>query len=216
MSWLPAAGLLAPGATDLDGQLRLAGERLGTASRAVAASALLEGYAWTLAHPLFAAVAAGDPPPDLAAGNVAVRFANGLPAEVTVRGAPVPAALAARRMVEGHLAVLVTRLVERRVGRGPRALWGLVSNGCAAAALEEAQAAGHSARQTVELVEWFFGTPDLPLPVPPLLRVATGAGDRLVRRRVTCCLIDSVTGQLCATCPLLPVEEIRRRVRDLP
>ena len=46
------------------------------------------------------------------------------------------------RLVDGHLAALVARLAERRVRRGPRALWGLVANGCAAALLEQARAAG--------------------------------------------------------------------------
>jgi FhuF 2Fe-2S C-terminal domain len=115
-------------------------------------------------------------------------------------------------MVDGHLAVLVARLAERRVRRGPRALWGLVANACAAAAIEEAQAAGHSARRTAELVDAFFGTPGWPLPTPPLLQVAAGGRDRLVRRRVTCCLHYTVADSPCTTCPLLPAEETKRRM----
>lgn len=213
MTWLPAADLLAAGSADLEAQLKLASERLGTASLAVAASALLEGYAWTLARPLFSAAAAGDPPADLAAGNVLVRFADGSPAEVVVGSAPAPPqAVAAARMVDRHLAILITRLTERRVRRGPRALWGLVANACAAAAIEEAQAAGHSARRTAELVDAFFGTPGRPLPTPPLLQVAAGGRDRLVRRRVTCCLHYTVADSPCTTCPLLPAEETKRRM----
>jgi hypothetical protein len=210
---VPAADLLAADSADLEVQLKLAGERLGTASLAVAASVLLEGYAWTLARQLFSSVAAGDPPADLAAGNVLVRFADGSPAEVVVGSAPAPPpAVAAARMVDGHLAVLIARLTERRVRRGPRALWGLVANGCAAAALEEAQAAGHSPRRTAELVDAFFGTPGRPLPSPPLLQVAIGGRDHLARRRVTCCLNYTVADSPCATCPLLPAEETRRRM----
>jgi hypothetical protein len=213
VTWLPATELLAAGSAHLEMQLKLAGERLGTASPAVAASALLEGYAWTLARPLFAAVAAGDPPADLAAGNVLVRFADGFPVEVVVGGAPAPPpAVAAARMVDGHLAVLVACLIERRVRRGPRALWGLVANACAAAAIEEAQAAGHPAGRTAELVDAFFGTPGRPLPSPPLLQVGIGGRDRLVRRRVTCCLNYTVADRPCATCPLLPAAETRRRM----
>jgi hypothetical protein len=211
VTWLPTADLLAAGSADLEIQLKLAGERLGTGSLAVAASMLLESYAWTLARPLFAAVAAGDPPADLAAGNVLVRFTGGSPVEVVLASAPAPPpALAAARMVDGHLAVLIARLIERRVRRGPRALWGLVANGCAAAALEEAQVACYSARRTAELVDAFFGTPGRPLPSPPLLQVGIGGRDRLVRRRVTCCLNYTVADRPCATCPLLPAEETKR------
>jgi hypothetical protein len=210
VTWLPADDLLAPGAADLEAQLKLAGERLATAGLAVAASALLEGYAWTLARPLFAAAAGGAAAPDLAAGNVAVRFADGLPAEVATGTAPpAPPALAARRLLDGHLALLVARLLERRVRRGPRALWGLVANACAAAALEEARAAGLPHPRTVALVDEFFAVPGRPLPPPRLLAVA---GDRLVRRRVTCCLIYTVAAGPCATCPLLPAAETRRRL----
>jgi hypothetical protein len=99
----------------------------------------------------------------------------------------------------GHLAVLVARLIERRVRRGPRALWGLVAKACAAAAIEEARTAGHSARRTAELVNAFFEAPGWLLPPPPLLQVAADGRDRLVRRRV-----------------LLPALHRRRRaVRDL-
>ena len=163
MTWLAADDLLGPVPLELDLQLELAGERLGSDSLAVTASSLLEGYAWALARPLFAALAAGGPAPDLAAGNVLLAFAGGRLAEVAVRDpAPPPggAAGAVARLVGDHLALLVARLAERRVRRGPRALWGLVANGCAAAVLAETEAAG----------------------------------------------------QPCATCPLLPPAETRRRL----
>ena len=68
MTWLAAGDLLGPVPVELDLQLKLAAERLGTDRLAVAASALLEGYAWTLGLPLSAALATGAPAPDLAAG----------------------------------------------------------------------------------------------------------------------------------------------------
>jgi hypothetical protein len=213
VTWLPATELLAAGSAHLEMQLKLAGERLGTASPAVAASALVEGYAWTLARPLFAAVAAGEAPADLAAGNVLVSFADGLPAAVAAGDAPAPPpAAAAVRMVDGHLAVLVARLLERGVRRGPRALWGLVANACAAAAIEEAQAAGHPPRRAAKLVDAFFTAPIWPLPTPPLILLTTGGHARLVRRRVTCCLNYTVADGPCATCPLLPAEETSQRM----
>ena len=218
MTWLAADDLLGPVPLELDLQLKLAGERLGSDSLAVTASALLEGYAWALARPLFAALAAGGPAPDLAAGNVLLAFAGGRLAEVAVLSpAPPPggAAGAVAQLVGDHLALLVARLAERRVRRGPRALWGLVANGCAAAVLAEAQAAGLPAGETGRLLGQLLDAPGRPLPAPAVLQTGPDGQPRLVRRRVTCCLNYTVAGQPCATCPLLPPAETRRRLLTL-
>jgi hypothetical protein len=215
VTWLAADDLLGPVPLELDLQLKLAGERLGSDSLAVTASALLEGYAWALARPLFAALAAGGPAPDLAAGNALLAFAGGRLAEVAVRSpAPPPggAAGAVARLVGDQLALLVARLAERRVRRGPRALWGLVANGCAAAVLAEAQAPGLPAGATGRLLGQLLDVPGRPLPAPAVLQTGPDGQPRLVRRRVTCCLNYTVAGQPCATCPLLPPAETRRRL----
>ena len=208
MTWPAAGDLLGPVPVELDLQLKLAAERPGTDRLAVAASALLEGYAWTLGLPLSAALATGAPAPDLAAANVRLRFDGGRPAEVALRDPAAPpggGAGAVARLVDGHLGALVARLAERRVRRGPRALWGLVANGCAAALLEQARAAGlppppGSPRCSTSSSP----PPGRSLPTPALLPVGHADDPRLVRRRVTCCLNYTVTGQPCATCPLLP------------
>ena len=215
MTWLAAGDLLGPVPVELDLQLKLAAERLGTDRLAVAASALLEGYAWALGLPLFAALATGAPAPDLAAGNVRLRFGGGGLAEVGLRDpAPPPGggAGAVARLVDGHLAALVARLAERRVRRGPRALWGLVANGCAAALVEQARAAGLPPGRVAPLLDQLLAIPGRPLPAPALLQVGPADGGCLVRRRVTCCLNYTVAGQPCATCPLLPPAETRRRL----
>jgi ferric iron reductase protein FhuF len=215
VTWLAAGDLLGPVPVELDLQLKLAAERLGADRLAVAASALLEEYAWALGLPLFAALATGAPAPDLAAGNVRLRFDGGRPAEVEVRDPAAPpggGAGAVARLVDGHLAALVARLAERRVRRGPRALWGLVANGCAAALLEQARAAGLPPGRVAPLLDQLLGAPGRPLPAPALLQVGPADGPCLVRRRVTCCLNYTVAGQPCATCPLLPPAETRRRL----
>jgi hypothetical protein len=215
MTWLAADDLLGPVPEELDLQLKQAGERLGTDSLAVAASAFLEGYAWTLARPLFAALAGGRPAPDLAAANVGLRLDGGLLAEVAVRDPAPPAGGAggaAARLVDGHLGPLAARLAERPVRRGRRALSGLVANGCAAALLEEAGAAGLPAAAAGRLLAGFLGSVATPLPPPTLLRVGPDGQARLVRRRVTCCLVYRVSGQPCATCPLLSPAETHRRL----
>ena len=215
MTWLAAGDLLGPVPVELDLQLKLAAERLGTDRLAVAASALLDGYAWTLGLPLSAALATGAPAPDLAAANVRLRFDGGRPAEVELRDPAAPpggGAGAVARLVDGHLAALVARLAERRVRRGPRALWGLVANGCAAALLEQARAAGLPPARVAPLLDQLLTTPGRSLPTPALLQVGPADDPRLVRRRATCCLNYTVAGQPCATCPLLPPAETRRRL----
>jgi hypothetical protein len=216
VTWLAAGELLAPGSADLDAQLKLAGETLGSARPGVAASALLEGWAMALTRPLARAMATGAAPPDLAAGNVRLRFTGGLVAAAAVADPAPPgggAAGAATRLRADHHAVLVARLGERRVRRGPRALWGLVANGCAAALLEEAHAAGLPADRARRLLGRLLGASGRPLPAPPLLAVGPGDAARLVRRRVTCCLFYTVSPEPCATCPLLAPSETRRRLR---
>ena len=82
----------------------------------------------------------------------------------------------------------------------------------AAGLLAEAQAAGLSAAATGRLLGQLLDAPGRPLPAPAVLQAGPDGHPRLVRRRVTCCLNYTVAGQPCATCPLLPPSETRRRL----
>jgi ferric iron reductase protein FhuF len=78
--------------------------------------------------------------------------------------------------------------------------------------LAEAQAAGLPAGVTGRLLGQLLDAPGRPLPAPAVLQAGPDGQPRLVRRRVTCCLNYTVAGQPCATCPLLPPAETRRRL----
>ena len=86
------------------------------------------------------------------------------------------------------------------------------ANGCAAALLEQARAAALPPARVAPLLDQLLTTPGRSLPAPALLQVGPADDPRLVRRRATCCLNYTVAGQPCATCPLLPPAETRRRL----
>jgi hypothetical protein len=158
--------------------------------------------------------------PDLVArqraGAVRERLAAREVREGLATGEPRMAAFArlAEGLLDRHLGVLVARLGELRVRRGPRALWGLVANGCANALVEAAMSAGHPPEMVHALVGVLFGLPGSPLPGPPrLLEVPTGGGGtKLLRKRVSCCLFWTRPGcDPCATCPILSDEQAAAR-----
>jgi hypothetical protein len=227
--WVRADRLLEPGAPVLEQRLRDFGHRITAPNLAVAASLLLEAYAGLLAGVGFGCLLGAGVAPDLAAGNVSLRFGpGGVPDQVALhKGWHGRREAALGRLADGllgaHLAILVARLAELRVRRGPRALWGLVANGCANALVEAACAAGHPPERVRALLEAFFALAGSPLagrlPGPPrLLEVAVDGGTRLLRKRVTCCLFRALPGrEPCATCPVFPdgqaVERAAARLR---
>jgi ferric iron reductase protein FhuF len=201
--------------------LKLTAERLGAHSLPVCASALVEAYAGGLARAGFDRLLACGRAPDLTIGSVLVRFGPaGAVTALPVGGTPGPPdrereALArlASQLLDGHLAQLVGRLLERRVRRGPRALWGLVANACAAAILQAAASAARPPREAAALAAGFFGLAGARLPSPPLVAVTRHGRVELFRRRVTCCLAYRLpAGVPCATCPMLDQRTLHRRL----
>src|SRR6266511_2768480 len=205
--WVPADRLLEPG------------------------SMLLEAYAGLLAAVGFGCLLGAGVTPRLGAGEVSLRFGpGGVPDlvalhegwEAAARDGDVldgrvrhRAALGrlAEGLLDGHLGVLVVRLGELRVRRGPRALWGLVANGCANALVEAALAAQHPPERVRALAAAFFGLPGSPLPGPPrLLEVPVRDGSKLMRKRLSCCLFCALPGcDPCATCPIFTDEQATER-----
>jgi hypothetical protein len=221
VDWVPADRLLEPGSPLLEARLRDFGGRAAAPRRHVSASLLLEAYAGLLASVGFGCLLGAGVVPELGAGNVSLRFGpGGAPDLVALRrwdareplaaGAPRVAALGrlAEGLLDRHLGVLVARLGELRIRRGPRALWGLVANGCANALVEAAVAADHQPQRVQALVGAFFGLPGSPLTgrvggPPRLLEIPAGGGTKLLRKRVSCCLFSAQPGcDPCATCPV--------------
>ena len=62
------------------------------------------------------------------------------------------------------------------------------------------------------LLEWAVRAAAPGAEVAEVRGLRDGGSPWLVRRRVTCCLNYTVAGQPCATCPLLPPSETRRRL----
>src|SRR6266536_2050350 len=75
--WVPAEQLLEPGSALLEERLRRFGERIAAPRPAVAASLLLEAYAGLLAAVGFGCLLGAGVLPELAAGNVSLRFEPG-------------------------------------------------------------------------------------------------------------------------------------------
>ncbi len=210
--WVAAARLLEPGSPALQHRVRAFGRQVGAGRPAVAASLLLEAYAGLVASVAFGYLVGAGRTPDLAAANVSLRFPPGqVPDAVAVHDPVLHGGdrldrldQLASALLGGHLGVLVARLGELRLGRGPRALWGLVANGCGAAIAQAAERDGQSPQQARELAEAFFGLPGSPLPGPPrLLEVPLAGGTRLVRKRLSCCLSYALAGcDYCVTCPV--------------
>jgi hypothetical protein len=226
--WVSAQRLLEPGSPLLGERLRQLGERIAAPRPAVAASLLLEAYAGLLAQVGFGCLLGAGVVPQLAAANVSLRFRpGGVPDLVALHsagerlGTPERCEAGFGRLAEGlldgHLGVLVARLGELRVRRGPRALWGLVANGCSNALVEAAVRADLPAERIRALVDELFSLPGSPLTgrvggPPRLLEVAVGGGTRLLRKRLSCCLFCVQPGcDPCATCPIYSDEQAAER-----
>jgi Ferric iron reductase FhuF-like transporter len=217
--WVRADSLLEPGSPLLAERLRRFGERIAAPSPAVAASLLLESWAGLLAGVGFGCLLGAGVAPDLAAAGVSLRFRPGEVPDLVALHDGLDAldvgalGRVAGGLLDGHLGPLVDRLGELRVRRGPRALWGLVAGCCANALVEAAQASGHPAERVRALLDDLFAPPSSPLagrvPGPPrLLEVPVDGKVRLLRKRLSCCLLYAQPGcEPCATCPMLSDEE---------
>lgn len=214
-TWVRAAALARPAA--LSPLLDALGASEGTSRRDVQASLFLEAYMWELLLPVTAAIVAGERVPDVDARVVRLRFGPDGRVCAVASGATAPggAVLGALRdrLVERHAARLVDALAGLS-GRPRRALWRGAADSAAAAFLQVAQDRGRPEDGMRLARELLAGPPPLRA-VPRFLEVRdAGRRPRHVRLRTGCCLWwRTAAATTCATCPLTPDGERRRRLR---
>jgi hypothetical protein len=215
--WTACTDLVAPGSVELDRHLALVTALQGTARPSVAASLLLERYAWALGTAAFETLLGEGRLPDLAAANVAVHLdAEGFVDALLLddpRLEPVTSAAAleplARGLLAAHLLPLVERLAERSVHRGRRALRCLVVDALAAGIAGAAGPAGTPRAEAMALSVALAAILGTPPRLHPRLLAVDGV---LVRKRAVCCLLHTERALHCATCPHLSDTETVRRL----
>ncbi|MGH8884595.1 MAG: (2Fe-2S)-binding protein [Egibacteraceae bacterium] len=232
--WVPATTV----AELLDELLASIGEHYGTADPAVIGTYFLKRYARGTAAAALVCLATERRVPDVAPGNVAFRFGPDGRVQEAALVVPTFAALpddpdaehpdavvlpdvaALRcwlrdRFVCGHLATIVP-LLRQRTRRGPRALWGTVSDMCtgALALLAEIEGTLEAAGQLDRESRAFLATGPPLIDAPPFRPIVHAGMLASGWRRVTCCLAYRLPDHgLCASCPCMDQDERERRLR---
>lgn len=208
------------------------GNRWNTDDRRVEAAFFMHSYSWRIAGPATACYLAERRVPELAAKHMAVRFDTegtaGPPAFRSPRFAGPPGdcqsdvtcgdaaelLLRLKHGLEAHLALTVEAL-QGHAPLGTRALWALAADAAATAFLLAGAKLGDQERARAE-AEAFFVLRSSPLRTKATFLQLEHAGRREVfLRRGSCCLIYRLAGhEYCATCPLIPLDETERRLRE--
>jgi Ferric iron reductase FhuF-like transporter/FhuF 2Fe-2S C-terminal domain len=222
----------------LDELLDRIGEHYQTADLAVIGTYFLKRYARGAAAAALVCLATERRVPNMAPENIAFRFGpDGRvqeaalvdPVFAALPGDPdaghpdanvVPDVAALRRWLRnrfvcGHLAAIVPLLLQR-TRRGPRALWGTVSDMCSGTFAQLAELEGTiEAIARLDRESHAFLTTGPPLIQPRPLRPLAHCGALASGwQRVTCCLAYRLPNHgLCASCPCMDSDERERRLR---
>lgn len=219
--WVSVATLLGDD-EHLQATLDRVGIEIGSARRDVQASIFLEAYAWRLVLPLAGALVAEQRVAAPTPHDIALRPGEGRPSELLLRPgrfsalrddratahpdatpARTPAALC--EIFEAALISQFTPIVvalNRRCGRGTRALWRTIGDRTATALLHAGLACKdrHSGEQLAHQI--LRGTPPLDV-TPTYARILVDDRSVPVHLRRGCCLWwRTVAATYCATCPL--------------
>jgi ferric iron reductase protein FhuF len=222
----------------LDELMAALGSRHGTDDPSVTGTCFLKIYTRAVVGAALVSLVTERRVPDVAPGNLTIGFApEGTVHELALavpRFAVLPDDPAAGhpdatvladvealrdwlrvRLVDGHLADLMP-LLQVRTRRGPRALWGTVSDMCAGVLVSLAQAEGSveaMARSDAESHAFLSAGPPL-IAGPPLRPVVHADRVAVGWQRLTCCLAYRLPDHgLCTSCPCIDSCERERRLR---
>jgi hypothetical protein len=231
-SWVRADELEADDAAHVRAALRELGAGGALEPRTRVASFVF-GYAWRLAAPVATSFLLAPQVPRVHTGNVALRTDRGAAAAplalldprlvATVAGdRPPPTGTVtlpdrarllgfARSELDAHLDAVLGLHPLRLLGGKARRL--LASDAAAAVFLTAGEALDRVAA-AAESVVAFLAPPGTLHAPPNLVEVRRGGRSRVFRRRCACCLLYREGHVKCATCPLLPADEMRHRLAD--
>lgn len=233
--WVPALEVVATSSSEVDGQLARISARYPCDDRALPLIFFFWRYAWQLAVVAVGCYVTTSRALDLSASNVAVRFSeHGFADAVAVIGGrvgmlPDDAAAAhadarvvpdrdvlravlLRSLLDDHLAALVAS-ARRRRAVGERALWATVEDALAGSLIWLGRQRG-TPLQNIGEIPLFVRTPPLRGSAGALLVEHQGRSEPFLLR-TACCRAYRLEGRgKCATCPLLPIPERERRLRE--
>lgn len=232
--WLSPSELIDPATPHLEALVSRAADRLG-AERRVAAALFFHMYVWTVSAGAICAYVTERRVPEVAADNIVVEFdERGMGSAVAVlaprfaalpddpaRGDPDVVLIGREgdlagwlhaRLVGGHLEAVACAIRKRRLLGWP-ILWGLAADTCAEAFVRAARMLPDDHR-VLDAGQVFLGYAGSPLGDRTTLLAREHCGRRrLYYRRAACCLgYKTAVYGYCDTCPLLPDEEIERRL----
>lgn len=232
--WVPASELAYEDSPHLDPFLERVGAEHETEDRSVMASFFFGYYNWQVAAPAIISYLTESRVPDVSATNLALHVneagrvddlavleekfaalpddpASKRPGATVVDDGDALRRYFLDRLIEGHLAPLV-ELLRTRTPLGRRALWAAVADRCASTVIWLTRQLGKEDLCPGE-VEALVGEPPLEGKTGVMYVEHAGRTEMFLRRG-SCCFYYKLAREHCATCPLLPLEERERRLRE--
>lgn len=232
--WFPASKFADKDSPHLDAFMQRVGGELGTRDRSVMASFFFGYYNWQIVAPVVICYLAEDRVPDTSASNLALHVneggrvddlaileekfaalpddpAAGHPGVTVVEDREALRRYFLDRFVGEHLPPVVESM-RSRTPLGRRALWAAVADRCASTVIRvSGQLQKEYLRQSE--VEAFVGEPPLKGGTG-IVYVEHAGREGMFLKRGACCFNYKLTGENCATCPLLRSEERERRLKE--
>jgi ferric iron reductase protein FhuF len=214
--WMHARVLAEPGSEVLSAQLERIAVETGTANGRVLAGFFVHRYAWRLAAPAaYVHLATGALPDvgadavclDAAGDPIGIGFAGGW------RGTSPETETWFRASLTAHFAPLIGTL-RARLPLGRRAMWVIAADAWASAFVAAGEQLGCEREAVTRVRRLLLDPPGTAFRGrTSFFTLAVDGRDHTVVRRGSCCQSFRVDGELCSTCPRVPVPEQEHRVR---